>query len=193
MNYLAHCYLSCSEEDILIGNFMTDFLHRSEVNAYAGRVKEGIILHRAIDTFTDTHPTTLKLRASLRARHGKYASVVVDLIWDYYLSQNWSHYSQMPFDEFRQQTYKILLRRKAELPAKLFKRIDSMVKHDFLSAYATMQNMQKSLVWMDNRVNFKSAFHEATLDVAENAEQYERWFHVFMPDLIAYTKTFCSC
>lgn len=193
MNYLAHCLLSCSEDDILIGNFMTDFLKKSEVDDYEGRIKDGIELHRAIDTFTDAHPITLKLRADLRPRHGKYASVVVDLIWDFYLSKNWSQYSEDDFERFRKDTYRVLLNKKEVLPSKLKSKIDAMIDNDFLIAYASKENMRHSLAWMDRRVNFKSAFHSAILDVEEKGEQYEEWFHRFMPDLIEHSKLFCSC
>jgi len=59
MNYLAHCYLSGKNEDLLLGNFMTDFLQKKEERNYKDIVLLGIQLHRAIDTFTDQHPATL--------------------------------------------------------------------------------------------------------------------------------------
>ena len=126
MNYLAHCYLSCSQEDILIGNFMTDFLKKKEEANYSGKVLEGIHLHRSIDTFTDAHPASLELRALLRPRHGKYAPVVVDLIWDYFLCLNWDKFSGTTLTDFNKDMYEILLKRKDELPEKLNKRIDKI-------------------------------------------------------------------
>lgn len=193
MNYLAHCYLSCTDEDILIGNFMTDFMKKSEEVNYSGRVLEGINLHRAIDTFTDTHPASLELRALLRPRHGKYASVVVDLIWDYYLSRDWEAYSGRSLVDFNKDIYSILLKRKEELPIKLKEKIDVMVQKDFLMAYASKENMLHSLKWMDKRVNFKSAFHEAILDVEENDVLITDLFRVFFPDLIAHAALHCAC
>lgn len=187
MNYLAHCYLSGKDEDLLIGNFMTDFLRKKEEANYKGRVLEGIQLHRAIDTFTDQHPASLELRASLRNRHGKYASVVVDLIWDYFLSKNWSLYSDESLAAFNKRMYEILLRRQAELPAKLQRRIEGMVKGDFLMAYANKTNMQRSLEWMDRRVNFPSSFGDAVLDLEENVHYYEQLFSRFFPELVDHS------
>lgn len=193
MNYLAHCYLSCSEEDILIGNFMTDFLKKSEEDNYSGRIMDGITLHRRIDTFTDAHPASLELRALLRKRHGKYAPVVVDLIWDHLLSINWGQYSGTDLDTFNQDVYGILSGNKEVLPSKLKGRIDKMISSDFLMAYASKENMLRSLQWMDNRVKFPSAFHLAIDDLEENESQITELFHQFFPELIAEAELHCAC
>ena len=193
MNYLAHCLLSCSEEDILIGNFMTDFLRKKEEPQYEGRILEGIGLHRKIDQYTDSHPASLALRAMLRPRHGKYASVVVDLIWDYFLSKDWANYSSESLNDFALRVYDILSSRKSELPSRLQERLDGMIRGDFLKAYATRKNMEKSLAWMDNRVNFKSAFSEAVHDLDENTEAMQVLFDDFFPDLLQMAEQQCSC
>jgi len=192
MNYLAHCYLSCSEEDILIGNFMTDFLKKKNESDYSGRILDGIKLHREIDTFTDSHPASLELRKLLRKRHGKYASVVVDLVWDHFLSLHWSTYSGGLLPDFNKMVYEILLRRKEDLPDALKIRIDKMVNSDFLMAYANEPNMLRSLQWMDKRVKFQSAFVETVHDIKENYETIDGLFKEFFPDVIAKSESFCG-
>lgn len=192
MNYLAHCYLSGSNEDLLIGNFMTDFMQKKEEANYSGSVLKGIELHRAIDTFTDQHASSLKLRASLRKRHGKYASVVVDLIWDYFLSKHWKSFSIIDLRDFNSKMYEILIRRKAELPKRLNSRIAGMVEGDFLMAYASKERMTKSLQWMDQRVNFDSAFVTAMDDLEENESNYESLFIEFFPELVDHSLLICK-
>ena len=193
MNFLAHCYLSCSDEDVLIGNFITDFISKKEAETYTGGIKKGIDLHRNIDEYTDHHEASLALRKILRRRHGKYAPVVVDLVWDYFLSINWRHYSGSTLVDFNKGIYEILLRRIDELPDKLSGRISEMIKDDFLMAYATEDRMKESLAWMDNRVKFASAFHETPYDIKENYKEIETLFGQFFPDLIAYSEEVCPC
>ena len=172
---------------------MTDFLSKSEESNYAGRILDGIHLHRKIDSYTDTHPNSRELRALLRKRHGKYASVVVDLIWDYFLSTHWDKYASESLEDFNKRIYEILIRRKADLPSKLNSKIENMVANDFLMAYANEQNMKASLQWMDKRAKFNSAFGEATKDIAENHQTIAKLFDSFFPDVLSYTKTYCSC
>jgi len=164
-----------------------------EESFYQGRILDGIHLHRNIDSFTDSHPASLELRRILRKRHGKYAPVVVDLIWDYFLSINWTRFHGSKLPDFNADIYEVLIKRKDELPAKLKSRIDKMVENDFLMAYASKENMMVSLNWMDNRVKFKSAFTDTIKDIEENQQVIETLFNSFFPELISYSETFCNC
>lgn len=193
MNFLAHCYLSCASEDMLIGNIITDFTNKKEADMYKGGIKEGIELHRKIDTFTDKHDASLELRSLLRKRHGKYASVVVDLVWDYFLCQNWNRYSGTTLRAFADSIYPIILKNKEVLPSNLKKKINNMIKDDFLLAYENSSRMKKSLQWMDNRVKYPSNFIGAVNDVQENYDLIEKLFVGFFQDLINYVDTECNC
>ena len=53
--------------------------------------------------------------------------------------------------------------------------------------------MEMSLAWMDNRVNFKSAFSEAVHDLDENTEAMQVLFDDFFPDLLQMAEQQCSC
>ena len=56
MNFLAHTYLSCSNEDLLVGNFLADFMKNKDIESLPSNILKGIDLHRKIDSFTDSHP-----------------------------------------------------------------------------------------------------------------------------------------
>ena len=178
---------------MLIGNIITDFMSKKEESNYSGKVLEGINLHRQIDTYTDKHPASLQLRKLLRKRHGKYASVVVDLIWDYFLCINWDHFSGTKLEDFCQDIYPVLLKRKSELPPKFASKVDDMVANNFLMSYATEKGALKSLQWMDNRVNFKSDFVGAILDIEENYALIQDLFMTFFTDLIGFVEGECGC
>lgn len=193
MNFLAHCLLSCSEEDLLIGNVITDFIKKNEVVYFNESIQKGIELHKSIDQFTDTHVASLQLRNILRPRHDKYAPVVVDLIWDYFLSKKWSHYSGQKLTEFCSEVYNIISLHINELPVRLQSKFIQLIEDDFLMAYGTDRRMESSLEWMDNRVKFKSAFYKTPLDIKENYNQIEQLFDQFFPELVAHSEEFCNC
>jgi acyl carrier protein phosphodiesterase len=56
MNFLAHIYLSGNNELLKIGNFMADGIRGKQFETYPKAIQNGILLHRAIDSFTDAHP-----------------------------------------------------------------------------------------------------------------------------------------
>ncbi len=49
MNHLAHLYLSGKDTNLLIGNFITDFLRGKELKMFKEKYSDGIALHRYID------------------------------------------------------------------------------------------------------------------------------------------------
>jgi acyl carrier protein phosphodiesterase len=54
MNFLGHALLSNKDEGLLLGNMMGDFIKgRLALAAYPKQVQAGILMHRAIDQFTD--------------------------------------------------------------------------------------------------------------------------------------------
>jgi len=93
MNFLAHLYLSCDNEDLMIGNFIADFIRNKEVKDYSPEIQKGIFLHRQIDTYTDLHPMVKKGTHRLQKYHRKYSPVIVDVFYDYLLANNWERYS----------------------------------------------------------------------------------------------------
>jgi len=193
MNFLAHSYLSCSNEEILIGNLITDFLSKKEELEYEGDVLLGIKLHRHIDEFTDKHPASLELRQILRKHHGKYASVVVDLVWDRCLSINWNLYSGADLKNFTTEVYEVLERNLQTLNPQISKRFKAMIEGDFLMAYSNTERTKKSLLWMDNRAKYRSNFIHALIDFEDNRSTIQDLFTEFFPDVIKSTEIFCAC
>ena len=65
LNYLAHIYLSGANEEILVGNFIGDYVKGFELGRYSDLVRKGIILHRHIDSFTDTNLIVRRSKARI--------------------------------------------------------------------------------------------------------------------------------
>jgi acyl carrier protein phosphodiesterase len=93
MNFLAHIYLSGDNYLIKIGNFMADGIRGKQFKNYPQEVQKGIVLHRAIDTFTDAHPVFRQSTKKLHSRYHHYAGVIVDVFYDHFLAKNWANYS----------------------------------------------------------------------------------------------------
>ncbi len=79
MNFLAHMFLTYGDKERTVGNYIADFIRNRDLVLFSDRIVEGVMLHRHIDHYTDTHPEALKSTRKLRARHNKYAPVVIDV------------------------------------------------------------------------------------------------------------------
>ena len=51
MNFLFHMLLSGTDDQILVGNFMGDFVKGPLLERFPERIRRGITLHRRIDSF----------------------------------------------------------------------------------------------------------------------------------------------
>jgi acyl carrier protein phosphodiesterase len=88
MNYLAHAYLSFGIPAITVGNLISDFVKGKQKFTYPAAIRQGIVLHRAIDTFTDTHAITRQAKVFFREPYGLYAGPLVDVAYDHFLAND---------------------------------------------------------------------------------------------------------
>ena len=143
MNFLAHLYLSGNSHKIMIGNFIGDYVKGKDYENFADGIKYGILLHRKIDSFTDSHPIVKQSKNHFNKKYGKYAGVITDIIYDHFLSMQWCKYSNTPFEDFIYNTYEILLDNFDLLPTKVQKFVPDFVVYEWLNSYKTIEGLRK--------------------------------------------------
>ena len=119
MNYLAHIYLSRDQELISIGNFMADHVKGRKYSLYPVELQIGILLHRQIDSYTDTHEIPRRSKRRLDEQYGLYKGVIIDIFYDHLLAKNWSSYAETPLDDYAQDFYRRLTEHHEVLPEKV--------------------------------------------------------------------------
>jgi len=189
MNYLAHVFLSFNEDEIMIGNFIADFLKNKDVERLPIAIQKGVDLHRKIDSYTDSHDIFRSSTKLFHKRHGKYASVLTDMFYDLLLINNWGNYSEETLEDFTNRQYPVMLSHKSHLPEKLNTKIEKMVNDQFLMRYSTPKGLLWSLEWMDKRTKFPSRFAESIQDFKEHEHALTEHFNMFFPELISYAKS----
>ncbi|MGB0879588.1 MAG: ACP phosphodiesterase, partial [Polaribacter sp.] len=110
MNFLAHLYLSNSNTNIMIGNFIADHIRGNKFKHFHPKIQQGILLHRQIDTFTDRHSIVRKSKRRLHERYRHYDGVIIDIFFDHFLAKNWNKYSDIPLAEYIDTFYKSLVK-----------------------------------------------------------------------------------
>lgn len=188
MNFLAHAYLSFDQDEILIGNFIADFIRGKEIENYPKKIQVGIHLHRAIDNFTDSHPLVKEVQTHLRPRFGHYARVISDVFFDYFLAKNWSKYKSLPLETFSLRVYQTLQSSAATLPPTFLRMLYWMEQQNWLYAYRNLAGIQQALDGLTRRASFDSKMNAATEVLREKEEEIEALFFVFFQDLETFAQ-----
>ncbi|MEM9918044.1 MAG: acyl carrier protein phosphodiesterase [Bacteroidota bacterium] len=193
MNFLAHLFLSCETEELIVGNMIADFIRNREMATYHSDIQKGVLLHRQIDTYTDQHPKVLQGVHRLRPRHRKYAPVVIDILYDHLLSKNWSRYSGRTLQEFADAMYEVLRKHLPVMPVKLQNRLVGMIDGNWLVGYGSIEGLRYTLERMDQRTRFPSNFAHAIEDLQQDYGAYESEFNAFFPEVITFVEQQCRC
>jgi len=186
MNFLAHIYLSNDNDLIKIGNFMADGIRGKHYEHLPEDIQKGIILHRAIDTFTDSHPIFRQSTKRLHERYHHYAGVIVDVVYDHFLAKNWTKYCDEPLFDFVQRFYQSLHDNKPFLTEKTIDMMPYMIKYDWLFSYQYVDGIARILFQMDQRTKNNSKMQFAIEELKEFYEDFEHEFTIFFEDLRAF-------
>jgi acyl carrier protein phosphodiesterase len=189
MNFLAHAYLSFGQEEILVGNFIADFVRGKELENYPKKVQLGIQLHRAIDTYTDSHPLVKQVHSFLIPRFRHYSRVISDVFFDYFLAKNWKNYSDTPLEQFSLDSYRTLSSSPYELPEAFLRMFHWMQAQNWLYAYREAAGIQAALDGLSRRARFDSKMNESTQVLWEKEEEIEAIFFAFFEDLETFAST----
>lgn len=191
MNYLAHTFLSFTEGQI-VGNLIEDFVKNSERLDYPEEIQKGIILHRAIDNFTDMHPEISKAKKVFQPAVRLYSGVFVDIAMDYFLANDEKIKSKYEWKKHSEMVYKALWKYKMWLPKRFEKILPKMESGDWLYNYREDWAMELSL----NSIKKRAKYLENDADVftifLENKDQLQQHYEVFFPDLWSFTNNLAA-
>ena len=188
MNYLAHIYLSNEEEEITLGNFIADGVKGKKYVQFPLGIQQGILLHRAIDSFTDAHPIVRKSTKRLHKKYGHYSGVIVDILYDHFLAKNWTQYHSIPLHKYTENFYNLINSNFDRLTPRIQKMMPYMIEQNWLLSYASIDGIGKILDQMNRRTNNQSKMNLAVLELTTYYKEFEEEFTLFFEDLKKYSK-----
>lgn len=184
MNLLAHAYLSGYHQDVLIGNLVGDFYKGYGFLKHSNELfREGILLHRFIDEFMDTHPNTKYCKKLLWDKYRHYSGVLVDIFYDHFLAKNWSDYSDVTLKEFSENCYDILRRNNPVIPPKAHQMVEHMIANNWFESYQTLDGIERTLKGMSRRTKYVSGMEQATQDLYLFYEEFGQQFQSYFPQV----------
>lgn len=187
MNFLAHIYLSGDNDLIKIGNFMADGIHGKKFDIFPLEIQKGIILHRAIDTFTDAHPVFRQSTKRLHPNYHHYSGIIVDIFYDHFLAKNWSTYSNEKLEVYTERFYQSLRDNYGELTEKTQKMLPYLIDQNWLVTYKTIEGIEFVLTKMDLRMKRDSNMRFAVAELRTYYDEFEKEFTAFFEELRAHS------
>ncbi|MEI6679926.1 MAG: ACP phosphodiesterase [Mariniphaga sp.] len=188
MNYLSHIYLSGNSEQIILGNFIGDFVKGRQFLKYPPDVAKGILLHRQIDSFTDSHPIVIECIVKLRPGFGKYSGIVIDIFLDHFLAVNWHHYSFEKLPAFTKRFHAILLSNFFQLPSQVKLFLPFLIQNKRLQSYASFQGIEKTLLIMVKHASLPAETEFAMRILEEEYHFFNDAFNRFFPEIIHFVE-----
>lgn len=192
MNFLAHLFLSGDNHQLRLGNFIADSVKGKALHQFPEAVQEGILFHRAIDTFTDQHEAVAKSKARLRPQFRKYAPVIADVFYDHFLAVNWLRFHAVPLENYAAAFYESVQTELDWLPLKTQKMLPYMITGNWLVSYRTIEGINKVLTGMSKRTTFNSGMEFAASELQNNYALYETDFNLFFPELMSFGEDYTS-
>lgn len=194
MNYLAHLLLADNTDPGRIGSLLADFTNVPNDRlsaAYGEEIAEGVLLHRQFDAFTDSHPAVVEAAGLLFARHRHASRIIVDILFDHFLSRHWDVHcvvGRMPFIEACHATLARVDQGDERLPERFRRFAQRLPAAGMLAAYVTLEGVGVALERVSARVSRWGTIREAVPDVRAHYGPLERCFMRFFPEICAVAR-----
>ena len=189
MNYLAHTYLSGSNDDVKIGSFLGDWVKGSEYLKYTEDIRTGILLHRNIDTFTDQHPIVRISAGRFHSRYARYSGVIIDILYDHYLASNWKDFCEISLRDYVNRMHNVMLNNLEILPERLQNFLPEFMNERWIERYATLDGIRDVLDTMSIRTSLPKETEFAISVMEAFYRDFRHEFYDFFSQLIEFVES----
>lgn len=186
MNYLAHAYLSFNDPAILVGNLISDFVKGKKQFDFPDDVRAGIVLHRAIDTFTDEHSATAAAKSIFRPYYRLYSGAFVDVVYDHFLANDVQQFTGNDLYNFSQEVYTILDRYVTLFPVPFGLLYPYMKEHNWLYNYRQRLGIRRSFEGVVRRSAYLTESDMAFKLFEDNYQALQQYYDDFFPAIKAF-------
>ena len=189
MNYLAHALLASPGEDEMFGSLVADFHPRGPIDPALPRgVRSGLVLHRAVDVFTDAHPDVRAARALFEPPFRRYAGILIDIWFDHLLARDFDAHSPWRLADFSRTVQSLLQEREAQLPPHMDAFARYMRRTGLPEAYREAATIERVLHGMAGRLSRENPIARALPELQAREQPLLGHFERFFPQLAAFAR-----
>ena len=188
MNYLAHFHLSHGNNDLLIGALLGDFIKGPLTGKHGKNLEQGILLHRKIDAYTDTHPQLITLHQSFQPHYRRYASIMTDVAFDHFLNKHWQLFHNQSLDIFSQEVF-TLLDDFEDMPKDAKILAGNLSRYNAFKLYQHWPTIEQVLTRISARLKHTNPLATAADELYIHYPEIEKVFLDFYPQLQQHVST----
>lgn len=184
MNHFAHLVLAQPTVESTVGNLLGDFARGVDIESLSAPVKAGLLNHRAVDRFTDSHPLVVEMKRSFGEQRRRFAGIALDIYFDHLLIRYWDRFEQRPLADLTADFYQRMDLGQPLMPRAEMRRVTRrMVDYDWFGSYAEIDSIAESLDRVAARIRFANRFDNAIEDLQRNDAGIREGFFEFYPQL----------
>ncbi|MEH6557883.1 MAG: ACP phosphodiesterase [Oceanicoccus sp.] len=182
MNYLAHFHLSHGHDDLLVGALLGDFVKGPLSGQRNKSLEQGILLHRKIDAFTDSHPLVRQAHQLFSPGYRRFAGIMTDVVFDHFLNRHWNDFHPQSLQQFSDQIFQLLSSNDhLTPPAKNMANV--LEKYRLFEAYQHWQTVETALERIGQRIQRENPLDSAASELELHYSEMEATFLNFYPKL----------
>jgi acyl carrier protein phosphodiesterase len=186
LNFLAHIYLSGDSPEVRMGNIIGDYIKGNQYSNYPEFIRLGIVMHRDIDGFTDSHQTVKHTNHLFTERYHKYSGIVTDILFDHFLANLWKNYSADDFDLYINGIYHLLKNNWNIIPLEMQTFASLCMENNWIKSYAEIDGIGRVLWMMSQRTSLPDESKFAIEVLNAKYALIEDMFKEYFPQLVGF-------
>ncbi len=183
MNFLSHCQLAWPDAGLVAGAIEGDYFKGPLRGQLAADIEAGVVLHRAIDAYSDSHPVIADLRQHFPPQLRRHSGILIDLTFDYYLSHYWQRFGEQSLASFSSEVYRLLESRAPALSPGSRRMVARLVEHDLLNRYGEWDTILRSAAHIARRLRRPNSLADCEPALSDLRPELEAAFLIFYPQL----------
>lgn len=188
MNYLAHAYLSFSNDEILIGNLISDFVKGRKRFGYPEGIQKGITLHRNIDEFTDNHKATKEAKKIFQPVYRLYSGAFMDVVYDHFLANDKFEFPGDSLFNFSQNVYAAMERYYTWLPEKFKGMFVYMKSQNWMYEYRKKEMIRNSFAGLVRRSAYMTESQSAFILFEKYYDELQEYYKEFIQAIKTFAR-----
>jgi acyl carrier protein phosphodiesterase len=186
MNHLAHAFLADADDEVLLGGLLGDFWRGAPDPQWPTAIRAGVVLHRKIDVYTDSHVEVAGARALFGPPLRRYAGILLDVYFDHVLAADWPRHGREPLAALSARAGRLLHANRHWLPPQLNRFADYFQHAGLFATYAERDMIERVLAGIGRRLKHDNPLATAGPALWRRDAELRAAFARFFPQLAAF-------